>query len=609
MTTTSIATASLKSRPEAPIAFGPGLGVHSSRAHYSADASERSARARVPNVDSIAAVLAHFAEVAPARAAAHFIDFEERVSTVTHAELLEHARRTAASFAARGVARGDGVILCFDTGLALVASFLGCALLGAVPVLIEMPLGVARTRVWSDTVTRMARLAGARALVVDEGFRGPAEEVAAACGLPLLTQADFVASGPVPDLPPTSAEDLAFIQFSSGTTGAPKGVPVTQRALFANARAIGDGAGFLEDDLMAGWLPLYHDMGLVGVMLSSILHGIPFVVMSPLAFLFRPERWIWAMHHFRATLTTAPNFAYQLCAKRITAATTEALDLSSLRLAFNGAELVQRETLAAFTSRFAPHGLRPTAMYPVYGMAEAGLGVAFPEPGSLPHEDPIDRDALAAEGRAVPAPKDGPSTVAFVSVGKALTGYEIRIVGHDGAPLGDRRQGEIVLRGPSFTGTYVNAPEDTARAFRDGWFYTGDLGYTVSGELFVCGRAKELIIKAGRNYHPHAFEISASRVEGVRVGCVAALGLRNAGAGTEDIAVVFETRATDPSELDALRRAVEAQIHRDVGLRPERVLAVRPQTLPKTSSGKIARSAVHKLLLAGELEAPAAPRG
>jgi acyl-CoA synthetase (AMP-forming)/AMP-acid ligase II len=601
--TSSLDSTALKARPATRVAFGPGLDVHPSRREPHVNGP-----AGIPAVSSVGAALAHFAAVAPSMPAAHFIDFEDQVLSVTRGELLAHAQRSAASLASRGVGRGDAVILCFDTGLSLVSTFLGCSLIGAVPVLTEMPIGFARTRVWTDLVARMARLANARALVVDEGFRSPAQEVADACALPLLSQSDFIHDAPVPPLAELGPDDLAFIQFSSGTTGAPKGVTVTQGALFANVRAMGERARFTDDETTVGWLPLYHDMGLIGLMLTPLLQGFPFALMSPLAFLFRPERWLWAIHHFRGTLTTAPNFAYQLCAKRIAAASTEGLDLSSLRLAFNGAELVQRETLTAFHRRFAPNGLRTSAMYPVYGMAEAGLGVAFPEPGHELHVDCIDRDALALSGRAEPSAEGLDTTAAFVSVGRMLPGYEVRIVGEDGTVHGDRQQGQIVMRGPSFTGVYVNAPEDTAAAFRDGWFWSGDLGYTVGGALFVCGRAKDLIIKAGRNYHPHAFETSAARVQGVRVGCVAALGVRNEATGTEDVVVVLETRLEDPAEVAALKSTVETQIFRDVGLRPERIVAVAPQSLAKTSSGKVSRAAVLKRLLDGSHAEVGLPR-
>jgi acyl-CoA synthetase (AMP-forming)/AMP-acid ligase II len=376
---------------------------------------------------------------------------------------------------------------------------------------------------------------------------------------------------------------------------------VTLGALFANVRAIAARSEMTADDLMVGWLPLYHDMGLVGVTLTPLLSGFPVALMSPMAFLFKPERWLWAMHHFRGTITCAPNFAYHLCAKRIAHEASGGLDLSSMRLAFNGAEFIHADTLDAFAQRFAEHGFRRSAMYPVYGMAEAALGVAFPAPGTEPRLDRIDAELLAIDGRAEPASEVTTTVATVVSVGRALDGYEVRIVGDDGASLGDRRQGEIVLRGPSFTSAYVNAPEDTAASFRDGGFWTGDLGYTDAGELFVCGRTKDLIIKAGRNYHPHAFERAASRVPGVRVGCVAAFGARSAQAGTEDIVVVVETRAAGADEIAALKRAVETEVQRDVGLRPERIIAVPPQSLPKTSSGKVARTTVMRLLAEGRL--------
>jgi len=588
-------------RPATASAAASLAGVHPSR-HGATRGAER---LHVPDVASLGDALAHHARTQPDAIAMHFVGFDDQVTSLTYAELLARAQRVATTLAARGVGRGHAVVCCFDTGPALLATFLGCSLLGAAPVLTEMPLGSTRTRIWAEAVARMAQIAGARALVVDDDFRAAADEVARSCELPLLGPADFSSSAAAPPaLPALGADDIAFIQFSSGTTGAPKGISVTHGALLANARAMGARAGFVRGDATVGWLPLYHDMGLVGVTLTPLLHGLPVALMSPMAFLFKPERWLWALHHFRATMTCAPNFAYQLCAKRLTPAATAGLDLGSLHLAFNGAEQVQRDTLTAFAARFAPHGFRPEAMYPVYGMAEAALGVAFPDPGAPPRVDLVDRDALTRDGVAAPGCSDL-GTIAFVSVGRPLDGYEVRIAGGDGEPLPERRQGQILLRGPSITRAYVNAPDDSTAAFRDGWLCTGDLGYLADGELFVCGRSKDLIIKAGRNYHPHTFESSAARVPGVRVGCVAAIAARNAEAGTEDVVVVFETRVTDRAELAALKAAVEAQIQRDVGLRPERLIAVPPQALPKTSSGKVARSAVVALVVGGRLREPA----
>ena len=356
--------------------------------------------------------------------------------------------------------------------------------------------------------------------------------------------------------PPVRADDVALLQYTSGSTGSPKGVVLTHGDLLANIRAMAGAVGADSSDVFVSWLPLYHDMGLIGAWLGSLCIGFPLVVMSPLSFLVRPARWLRAMSDYRATLSAAPNFGFELCARKARDDDLEGLDLSSLRMVFNGAEPVSADTLDRFETRFGRFGLRAEALAPVYGLAEAAVGLAFPPPGRPPLVDRIAREPLINAQVAIPAAVDRGDVLRVVACGQPLPGYEIRVVNRAGNVLGDRHEGRIEFRGPSATRGYFRNPDETRRLFDGEWLDTGDLGYLADGDVYLTGRAKDLIIRAGRNLHPEELEEAIGAVAGVRQGCVAVFATPDVRAGTERLVVAVETRVRDPAARDALRAAI-----------------------------------------------------
>src|SRR6185436_668713 len=352
-------------------------------------------------------------------------------------------------------------------------------------------------------------------------------------------------------------------------------------------------------------------MGLIGSWLFCLHDGLPIDIQSPLSFLARPERWLWAIHKRGGTLSAAPNFAYELCVKRIPDAAVEGLDLSSWRCALNGAEPVSPDTLERFARRFAPYGFRREALMPVYGLAENSVALCFPPVGRGPRTDHVQREPFERAAQALPADESDKTALRFVSAGGPLPCHEVRLLDDAGAELGERRVGRLAFRGPSATQGYFKKPEATAAmALPDGFLDSGDLAYRAGGEIYVCGRRKDIIIKGGRNYVPQEIEEAASQAAGVRKGCVAAFGTTHEAAGTESLIVVAETRATDEAERARIGAAVTEQVAFSVGVPPDRVELVAPGALPKTSSGKLRRAAAKEQYLAGTLgSTPRLPLG
>jgi 1-acyl-sn-glycerol-3-phosphate acyltransferase len=411
-------------------------------------------------------------------------------------------------------------------------------------------------------------------------------------------------TGPVPVV--VQSHDIAFIQYTSGSTGQPKGVALTHANLLANVRAMALAVRATPDDVFVSWLPLYHDMGLIGAWLGGFTVGFRLVVMSPLAFLARPRRWLEAMTEHRGSLSAGPNFAYELCLARIGDDALPGLDLSSWRLAFNGAEAVSPDTVLRFGKRFAACGLRPQALTPVYGLAEASVGLLFPPLDRGPWIDRVDRAVFESERRAVPAAADDAGALRFVASGRALPGHEVRVVDEAGQALGERVEGRLEFRGPSATRGYWHAPEQTARLFRSGeggWLDTGDRAYAVGDEFFVTGRVKDIVIRGGRNLYPQEIEEAVGAVPGVRKGCVAVFGRADPRSGTERLVVLAEAKVHQTSEQAALREAIARAVVDAIGEPADEIVLAPPQTVLKTSSGKVRRSACRELLEQGGIGA------
>jgi fatty-acyl-CoA synthase len=523
---------------------------------------------------------------------------------ITYASLSERAGAVASGLRARGLAPGETVALMLRSEPAFFEAFFGVLLAGAIPVPIYPPFRRDRIEEYAGRQVGILNNAEVRALITfPEGERvaGLLRSQVPSLGRVMTVHGVELPGPTISGGPAARAGDPALIQYTSGSTGAPKGVLLTHANILANIRAIGEALAIRPDDVAVSWLPLYHDMGLIGSWLGALYFGIPIVILSPLAFLSRPARWLWALHSHRATLSAAPNFAFDLCVRKIADAEIHGLDLSCWRLALNGSEPVSAETIERFTRRFGPVGFRPESMCPVYGLAEAAVALTIPPLGEGPRIDQLEREPFQQRGEARPAPSAERLPLRIVGCGRALPGHEVRIVDKAGRPVGERVEGRIEFRGPSVTAGYFRNPEITRAAVHEGWMDSGDLGYWAGGELFVTGRRKDLIIKAGRNLYPQEVEEIVGAIPGIRKGCVAAFGVHDAAIGTERLVVIAESREREPSRRLELQAEVMDRAVAALGLPPDTILIAEPGAVLKTSSGKIRRSATKDAYLAGAL--------
>ncbi|MCC6339793.1 MAG: fatty acyl-AMP ligase [Acidimicrobiia bacterium] len=510
---------------------------------------------------------------------------------VPMARLHDDARSMAAALAALGVGPGAHVALLGPTTRDFVTALTAVWISGAAATVMPLPMRLASIEEFVDQTRRRITRADAALVVVD---RDLAAFFDARPGDPPMVYLDDLAADAArrpPDSYVRPADDpdaLAILQFTSGSTAHPKGVMVPHRSLTSNLTAIQEGLGLTPDDVAVSWLPLYHDMGLVGILANALTAPVDLVLGAPQDFLAAPARWVQWLSHFGGTCTGGPDFAYALAARAMRR--PGSLDLSRWRIGLNGAEPIDPRSVESFLEAGAPHGLRPGVAFCAYGLAEATLGVTFPVPEKGMTVDPVDRRALEDAGEARPVADDAPGAKHFARVGWPLRDFDLKIAGPGGRALGDRQVGEIELRGPSLMSGYYRDPEATAAVLTDGWLRTGDLGYTIDGELVVCGRAKDVIIVGGRNVFPEDVERAVAGIEGVRTGNIIAFGAP-AKRGREAIVVVAETRLDDPSPLrdEMSRRIVDA-----VGIPPADLVFVEPGSLPKTSSGKLQRSLCRK---------------
>lgn len=529
---------------------------------------------------------------------------EEGGQDITYRALQSSAQELAAGLLTHGLQGGDRVALMLPTGGEFFTAFYGALYAGCVPVPLYPPT---RPSQIEDHMRRIAGIisnAGAAMLITDERVKPLGHLLRAQCGSlrAVVTVADLPGLGALRLSPPAVGSDIAFLQYTSGSTGNPKGVVLTHANLLANLRAMEQASGVTAKDIFVSWLPLYHDMGLIGACMGSLLVGFRLVLMSPLAFLARPVRWLKTIHRHRATISAAPNFAYELCASKLNDRDLAGLDLSCWRLAYNGAEPVSPETIERFAARLVPHGLNPLAMTPVYGLAESSVGLAFPPLGRGPLIDCVDRAELSATGNARPVDAGKTPARRIVSCGLPLPGHVLRVVDADGRELAERCQGRVQFRGPSATSGYFRNPEATRRLFDGPWLNTGDLGYLAAGELYLTGREKDIVIRGGHNIHPQELEEAVNRVPGVRRGGVVVFPATDARTGTERLVVLAETRIRDNPEEE---QRVMAAIHRlavdVIGMPVDDIVLAPPRTVLRTSSGKLRRAACRELYERGEL--------
>jgi acyl-CoA synthetase (AMP-forming)/AMP-acid ligase II len=547
-----------------------------------------------------------------------FVDRGERATFVEWSEVHDDASRVARSLLRLGVGIGERVAVIFPTCREFFAAFFGTLLARAVPVPLYPPVRLGRLEEYHGRTAAMVGACGARLLLAHGRVRrllGPTVEQAR-LGLGCLTLDELPSAIGEEALPAPSSSDLALVQFSSGTTVEPKPVALSQQAVLAQVQALN---GFWPEDAATqpgcgdrrptvrhtgvSWLPLYHDMGLIGCVFPALERPSVLTLIGPEVFVTRPALWLRAISTYRATISVAPNFAYGLCVDKIADHELEGVDLSCWRVALNGAEPVSPDVLRAFQRRFARWGFREEALTPVYGLSEATLAVTFSALDRPFHAQRFERAALA---RGV-AQRD-PDGRELISVGKPLPGTEIRIAGEsaDQPALADGWIGRVWARGPSIMDGYLGRPEASARALQNGWLDTGDLGFVDDGELYLVGRAKDIVLLRGRNHSPIDLEQAVDGLPGVRTGCSVAVSHFPEGATGETLLLFVERRRNaTPEALGALGERVGRAVLAACGVRPDEVLILAPGTLPRTSSGKLRRSETLRLHLAGLLRPPA----
>ncbi len=522
---------------------------------------------------------------------------------ISYAGLKSGAESVAGALQQRGLQAAEPVVIMLPTGADYFFTFFGILMAGGIPVPIYPP---ARPSQLEEHMRRHARIlenCRARILVtVDEGKRAAQLLMSLSPSLKqIVTASELRLFEGKTLLPAVRPDDIAFIQYTSGSTGNPKGVVLTHANLLANIRAMGRAVDAGPGDVFVSWLPLYHDMGLIGAWLGSLYHAALYVVMSPLSFLARPERWLRAIERHKGTLSASPNFGYEYCLHHLRDADLDGLDLSSWRAAFNGAEAVSPATIEQFTAFFSAYGFDAQAMTPVYGLAESSVGLAFPPLRRGPLIDRIERDTFMRSQSAQPAGEGDANALRFVSCGVPLSGHQIRVVDPSGHELAERTEGRLEFRGPSATTGYYRDAEKTRLLFDGEWLDSGDLAYIAGGELYLTGRIKDIIIRAGRNIYPDELEKAIGSIEGIRKGCVAVFGAGDLTTGTERLIVLAETRIEDADKRVKLQQQVNALATDLIGTPPDEVLLAPPGSVLKTSSGKIRRSASRQMYEKGQI--------
>ncbi len=547
----------------------------------------------------------------PDRVHLRFYSETDEGEAITYRQLWDGAMRIAAGLQQRDVEAGAAVALMLPTGREYFFSFFGILLLGAIPVPLYPP---GRLSQIEDHLRRHAGiLANCRAgtLITVPEASGVAQLLKSHVETlrHVVTAQEMAGTSAQARIAATGPQEIALLQYTSGSTGNPKGVVLTHANLIANIRAMGEAIQVDSSDVFVSWLPLYHDMGLIGAWLGSLTHAVTLVCMSPLDFLTHPRRWLWAIHRYGATLSAAPNFGYELCLRRIEDLDLKGLRLDSWRAAFNGAESVSPETMRRFYERFKNHGLRAEALMPVYGLAESAVGLCFPPLGRGMRVDHIKRDVFMRAAYAEPAAAGDPHALRFAACGHVLADHQIRIVDRLNHELPERHVGQLQFCGPSCTSGYYRNPDQTAALFSGAWLNSGDLAYLADGEVYLTGRLKDMIIRAGRNIYPDELEAAIGDIPGIRKGRVAVFASADPATDLERLVVIAETRLQDPEARERLRARIDA-LALDLAEAPaEEVVLAPPNTVLKTSSGKIRRAACRDLYERGLIgKSPRSPR-
>ncbi len=562
-----------------------------------------------PQIDPSKAVtltelLSEYATLNPKHPHIYLQDDDGLEQTITYGQLFQAAKRVSNGLIKLGVKPSETVALMLLTSEDFFFTFFGILYAGAIPVPIYPPFRADQIEEYIKREARILNNAQARVLVTfskAKGFLSHSLSSFIPSLMKVSTLEDLIkSSAELPDIA-IERDQAALIQYTSGSTGDPKGVLLTHDNLLSNIKAYGQALAITPTDVVVSWLPLYHDMGLIGSWLGSLYHGVPLTILSPMTFLLRPERWLWAIHYHRATISASPNFGYELCVNKIEPELLEGLDLSCWRIAANGAEAIYPKTIEKFHKRFGQYGFKKQTLLPVYGLAESSVGLAISPLNREPRIDSVERETFDVEQRAVTSRKEGENYHEFVSCGITLPNHEVRIVSDTGAPLADRHVGQLQFKGPSAMQGYYRNIKATQAICHDGWWDSGDYAYLAEGEIFIVGRKKDLIIKAGRNLYPQEAEEITSQIPGIRKGCVAAFGINDVKHGTEKFIIVAETKEKSRKEKDKILALVTEKISVELGIPPDDVALVPPKTIPKTSSGKLRRSSCKESYLKGKL--------
>lgn len=520
----------------------------------------------------------------------------------TWGEVSQRAHGMAAALRADGVERGDAVALLAGDPEIIAPGVQAVWLAGGSITMLHQPTARTDLATWAADTVRVLGMIGARRVLLGTPFE-PIADVLREHGVTVSAISGEYGDGLDDDAPgftpaPLGEDDTALLQLTSGSTAEPKAVRITHGNLWANSQAMAVAAGLApETDVMVSWLPLFHDMGMVGFLIVPMMLGIELVKVTPVEFLTGPLTWPELITRHGGTITAAPNFAYALLGRRLARVADGTYDLSAMRLALNGAEPIDPAAIEEFCRATARFGMPPGAVLCAYGMAEATLGVAFNPLGRGMVVDHIDPDDLELRQRATPVDAGRAGARAFPLLGPPLPGIEVTVTGDDGERLGEREVGLLRLRGDSISPGYLTMDGPVATKDADGWLDTGDEGYLVGGEVVVCGRRKDVIIVGGRNIYPTDIERAAAEVEGVRAGNTAAVRLDPHGRRDRFAVVVESRQAEEPEAAERIRDEVTSRVTAQVGARPYAVHVLPPGSLPKTPSGKLRRAALRGHLL------------
>ena len=552
-----------------------------------------------PRFQTLTHALEQAAQHAPATTGYTFLNRGAAVA-MPYRDLWRLARQMAATLQAQGIGKGDRVVITLPTSPEFAQLYWGLQLCGAVPCVLPAPSAGREQSQSVQRILAVARQIAASAII------GAADDLAAFAGqepgCPVWDMAQWpLAEADAWQPVAQSATDLAVIQATSGSTSSPKCVAVSQFSMAANLEQIGHRLRIDETDVKVGWLPLYHDMGLVGCFFLALYWSIPGIFLTPFQFLRDPRSWLQAISTYKGTLSPAPNFAYALTYKRVSDDNLVGLNLASWKAAICGGEQINTPDMKGFIQRFQAVGFSPNALVPAYGMAEAALCITMYSPGEPLHYETVDQRALAERALAIPVNADGTQPVTTLcDCGAPVAGTHLCIRNDAGAALADGQVGRIWVAGPSLLREYFNQPAETAALLRDGWLDTGDLGYLRNGRLFVVGRAKEVIIIRGHNYSPIDFERAAEEVAGVAAGRVVAVGIPTPAEGTEQLVLICEQprEIATPDKLADWQRTIQSHVGKRTGLFPAQVVAVPRNSIPRTTSGKLQRGLVRKMVMA-----------